>query len=206
MKNFDDLPKNSGQLSLREVADKFGISETINNFLPGRFYSLKITSPVVNLTEGIIPSLNSGKPYLDLNPFGLVLFNQNFKETVLVLNLKVIPAQVSAKLLEAYYYFSKQNGLDKLFKDGKLIPLSERRLIDQRFYLVPQKILSEIVGFSNLNYAINKYNIEDISEAKLIDWDNFGMMIRPKFSQVGIFPETINMQKVFEDFMTNSIK
>ena len=151
MKNFDDLPKNSGQLSLREVADKFGISETINNFLPGRFYSLKITSPVVNLTEGIIPSLNSGKPYLDLNPFGLVLFNQNFKETVLVLNLKVIPAQVSAKLLEAYYYFSKQNGLDKLFKDGKLIPLSERRLIDQRFYLVPQKILSEIVGFSNLN-------------------------------------------------------
>ena len=37
-----------------------------------------------------------------------------------------------------------------------------------------------------------------VAEARLIDWDNFGMLVRPRFSQVGFFPEELNMQGIFE--------
>jgi hypothetical protein len=205
LQRFEDIPKNNGQSSLYEVANQIGISQNRSQFIPGRFYSLRITSQVPNLTEAIVPMLNDGKPYIDLNPLGLVLFHENWKETALVLNLRVIPPTVCSKLLEGYYYFSMQNGLERLFKDGKLIPLTERSLIDQRFYLVTTSILSQILGISNLNFAINKYNIDRVAEAKLIDWDNFGMLIRPRVDQRGIFPENLTLASVFEDFMTNSL-
>ena len=205
MQRFEDIAKNNGQFSLYEVADQMGITQTRSQFIPGRFYSLRITSQVPNLTENLIPFLNDGKPYLDLNPLGLVLFHENWKETALVLNLKVIPPTVSSKLIEAYYQFSMQNGLPNLFKEGKLIPLSERSLIDQRFYLITTSILSQILGISNLNFAINKYNIDRVAEAKLIDWDNLGMLVRPRVDQRGIFPENLTLVRIFEDFMTNSL-
>lgn len=50
----------------------------------------------------------------------------------------------------------------------------------------------------DLNFAINKYNMDAVAEARLIDWDNFGMLVRPRFSQVGFFPEELNMQGIFE--------
>lgn len=205
MQKFENIIKNNGQLSLYGVADSVGISQNRTQFIPGRFYSLRIVSEAPNLTESVVPALNDGKPYIDLNPVGLVLFHENWKETALVLNLKVIPPTVSSKLLEGYYYFSMKNGIDRLFKDGMLIPLSERNLIDQRFYLVTTTILSQILGISNLNFAINKYNIDRVAEAKLIDWDNFGMLINPRIESRGIFPENLPLARIFEGFMTNSL-
>lgn len=205
MKKFEEIEKNNGQFDLTQVAETFGVIQRRDQFIPGRFYSLNIVSNVPNLTEEIVPQLASGKPYYDLRPFGLVLFHDNWKETTLILNLRTMPIPVSAKLLEAYYEFSAKNGFQNLYRDGKLMPLTERKLIDQRFYLVNTTILSQTIGFSNLNYSINKYNIDDIAEARLIDWDNFGMMVRPRFSQIGLFPDNLSMERVFEEFIANSI-
>lgn len=205
MKKFEEIEKNNGQFDLTQVAETFGVIQRRDQFIPGRFYSLNIVSNVPNLTEEIVPQLASGKPYYDLRPCGLVLFHDNWKETTLILNLRTMPIPVSAKLLEAYYEFSAKNGFQNLYRDGKLMPLTERKLIDQRFYLVNTTILSQTIGFSNLNYSINKYNIDDIAEARLIDWDNFGMMVRPRFSQVGLFPDNLSMERVFEEFIANSI-
>lgn len=205
MKKFEEIEKNNGRLDLTQVAETLGVIQRRGQFIPGRFYSLKIVSNVPNLTEEIVPQLASGKPYYDLRPCGLVLFHDNWKETAIILNLRTMPIPVSTKLLEAYYEFSAKNGFPHLYRDGKLMPLAERQLIDQRFYLVNTTILSQIIGFSNLNYSINKYNIDDIAEARLIDWDNFGMMIRPRFSQIGLFPDNLSMERVFEEFMANSI-
>ena len=205
MKKFEEIEKNNGQFDLTQVAETFGVIQRRNQFIPGRFYSLNIVSNVPNLTEEIVPQLASGKPYYDLRPCGLVLFHDNWKETTLILNLRTMPIPVSAKLLEAYYEFSAKNGFQNLYRDGKLMPLTDRQLIDQRFYLVNTTILSQTLGFSNLNYSINKYNIDDIAEARLIDWDNFGMMVRPRFSQVGLFPDNLSMERVFEEFIANSI-
>jgi hypothetical protein len=118
-----------------------------------------------------------------------------------------MPPQASAKILEAYYQFSLQNGYSNLFsKEGELEPLAKRQLLDQKFYFITVSILSGLVGIDNLYQAVNKYNIDDIASAKLIDWDNFGQLINPRISGYGVFPEPVNMQKIFEDFLIKSIQ
>jgi hypothetical protein len=205
LKKFEDLSKNNGASSLFEVGEAVGIPQNRTLFFPGRFYSLKIESPVIDLNEYIVPELNYGREYYDLNPVGLSLFHDNWTQVAIILNLKVLPPQVCGTFLEAYYYFAAQNGLPNLFSDGELSPLEERRLIDQRFYFVTPSILSQIIGATNLNYAINKYNIESIMSAKLIDWDNFGQLVNPRLDRRGMFPENLNLASVYANFMTNSI-
>lgn len=205
MKDFNDISKNNGTLPLNVVAKNFGILQTRNEVIPGRFYSLMTRAEVPSLTEEIVYEI-SGKNYLDLNPIGLLLFHDNWKETALILNLKVMPPRASAKILEAYWRFSQLNGLNALFdKDGKLRPIEERRLIDQRFYLITPTALSMILGVKNLNYAINKYSMDQVLEARLIDWDNFGMLVNPTLTVDGLYPDPINLAKVYEDFLTNTL-
>jgi hypothetical protein len=202
---FNNLKKNNGTLPLNAVAQKFGITQNRGQVIPGRFYSFKTTVQVPAITEEFV-QIHNKRNYLDLNPVGLLLFHDNWKETALVLNLKVMPPRAAAKILEAYWQFSELNGLNNLFdKDGKLRSLEERRLIDNRFYLITPTALSTILGVNNLNYAINKYNMDHVMEAKLIDWDNFGMLINPTLTTDGLYPDPINLAKVFEDFLTNTL-
>jgi len=203
--NFNDIPKNNGSLPLNGVAQEYGIVQNRGQVIPGRFYSFRTQSPVPNLNEETV-HLISGKNYLDLNPVGLLLFHDNWKETALVLNLKVMPPRASAKILEAYWNFSQLNGLNNLFdREGNLRPLEERRLIDNRFYLITPTALSTILGVNSLSYAINKYNLDHVLEARLIDWDNFGQLINPKLTVDGLYPDPINLEKVYEDFLTNTL-
>jgi len=201
---FDKIEKNNGTSTLYQVAMDKGIVQTRPQVLPGRFYQLKAVSPVVDLNERVVPIISDGKPYYDLYPLGLMLYHDNWKETALILNLKVIPPQAAAKILEAYYAFAMSSGLTNLYRDGKLIPLEERRTLDLRFYMIPPGLLARLVGANNFNYAINKYNMDLIAEARLIDWDNFGKLIKPRFTSMGLFPETINLQEIYEDFITNT--
>jgi hypothetical protein len=202
---FNNLKKNNGTMPLNVVAKKFGITQNRGQVIPGRFYSFKTTVQVPAITEEFV-QIHNKRNYLDLNPVGLLLFHDNWKETALVLNLKVMPPRAAAKILEAYWQFSQLNGLNNLFdKDGQLLPLEERRLIDNRFYLITPTALSTILGVNNLNYAINKYNMDHVMKAKLIDWDNFGMLINPTLTTDGLYPDPINLAKVFEDFLTNTL-
>jgi hypothetical protein len=202
---FNNLQKNNGTMPLNVVAKQFGIIQNRGQVIPGRFYSFITSVQVPNITEEFVQEHNK-RNYLDLNPVGLLLFHDNWKETALVLNLKVMPPRAAAKILEAYWKFSELNGLNNLFdKDGKLRSLEERRLIDNRFYLITPTALSTILGVNNLNYAINKYNMDHVLEARLIDWDNFGMLINPTLTVDGLYPDPINLAKVFEDFLTNTL-
>jgi hypothetical protein len=193
-------------MTYARVAEEFGLSQNRLQLIPGRFYALKTMVPTPNINEEFVRLWNR-RNYLDLNPVGLLLFHDNWKETNLILNLKVIPPVALNKILEAYWEFSLPNGLANLFKpDGSLLPLEQRRLIDQRFYLITPTALSNVLGLDNLNYAINKYDMDHVLEAKLIDWDNYGKLVNPKFSVEGLYPDPINIVKVFEDFLENSIK
>ncbi len=193
-------------MTYTRVAEEFGISQNRLRIIPGRFYALKTMVPTPNINEEFV-RLWTKKNYLDLNPIGLLLFHENWKETNLILNLKVIPPVALNKILETYWEFSLVNGLANLFKpDGSLISLEERRLIDQRFYLITPTTLSNVLGIDNLNYAINKYDMDYVLEAKLIDWDNYGKLVNPQLSPEGLYPDPINIAKVFEDFLENSIK
>jgi hypothetical protein len=203
--SFNDIPKNNGTIPLNVVAKEYGIIQTRGQVIPGRFYSFKTFVPNPNIDENFVYEYNR-RNYLDLNPVGLLLFHDNWKETALILNLKVMPPRASAKILEAYWKFSQLNGLNNLFdKEGNLRPLEERRLIDNRFYLITPTALSTILGVNNLNYAINKYNMDQVLEARLIDWDNFGMLVNPALTVDGLYPDPINLAKVYEDFLTNTL-
>lgn len=207
MQTFESLPKNNGQKSLYSVADTVGIVQNRSQFIPGRFYSLKISTSVPEITEDLVPLLNDKKRYLDLNPCGLCLYHENWQSSALVLDLKVIPNRISQKFLESFYEFSKINGLQDLFdKEGKLIPLEQRRLLDKRFYMIPPTILSQLVGAVNLNYAINKYSIDQIIEARLIDWDQYGMLVNPAVEYRGLYPQPANITRIYEDFIANSFE
>jgi hypothetical protein len=206
LKRFNQIEKNDGSMTYTRVAEEFGISQNRLRIIPGRFYALKTMVPTPNINEEFV-RLWTKKNYLDLNPIGLLLFHENWKETNLILNLKVIPPVALNKILETYWEFSLVNGLANLFKpDGSLISLEERRLIDQRFYLITPTTLSNVLGIDNLNYAINKYDMDYVLEAKLIDWDNYGKLVNPQLSPEGLYPDPINIAKVFEDFLENSIK
>ncbi len=205
MKRFEDLIKNNGSSSLYEVSQEIGLKLPRSQFIPGRFYSLKIISPTPDLNEQCVTQLSGGRSYYDLAPVGLSIFHDNWKEVALILNLKAIPPAASARILEAYYAFASQNGMTSLYREGELLPLAERSLLDQRFYMVPPSILSQIVGATNLNYAINKYNIDQIAEARLIDWCDFGRLINPRIDNRGIFPENLNLATLYEEFITNSL-
>lgn len=206
MKSFTELEKNNGRFTYDQVSSQYGIPINRTKYLPGRIYSLTVKSPLADLREEYIPEVNNGKNYYDLNPIGLSFFTENFKEISIFLDFKVIPPTILSKILEAYYFFSVKNGLSSFYKNGNLIPLNERQLLDQRLYFITPSILSELCRASNFNYAINKYNNDQIIEARLIDWDNLGMLIQPKLSVKGLFPETINLVKVFEDFIDSSFK
>lgn len=203
--DFNKLEKNNGSLPLHAVAEQYGIIQNRSQVIPGRFYSFNIVADVPSITEDYVYR-KTGKHYLDLNPTGLLLFHDNWKEVALFLNLKIIPPAAQTKIMEAYWNFSKLNGLSNLFdKDNKIISLNDRRLIDQRFYLITPKALSAVVGVNNLNYAINNYNMDKVSSARLIDWDNFGMLVNPKISTHGLYPDPINLGIVYENFLTNTL-
>ena len=205
MKDFNSISKNNSTLPLNQVALEIGIPQTRGQVIPGRFYYFRTTLPVPAITEEVVKSYTK-KSYIDLNPVGLLLFHENWKETAIVLNLKVMPPAASAKILETYWNFSQLNGLNNLFdKEGNLRPLEERKLIDQRFYLITSTTLSNVLGVNNLNYAINKYNMDQVLEARLIDWDQFGMLVNPQLTTHGLYPDPINLAKVYEEFLTNTL-
>ena len=198
-------------MTFSDVANEYGIDQNIGSFIPGRFYSLKIEPTAPDLNEMVIPEINDGKPYYDVNPIGLVIFHENWKEKTLILNLRVIPPRISDGLLNGYYRFAQSNGLANLYrrnenKELELKPLNERRVIDQRFYMLTPAMLADMLRIHSLDYAINKYNTDSIKEAKLIDWDNFGMLINPRLSVKGLFPLPFNINRVFEEFVKKSLE
>jgi len=202
---FNKLSKNNGRLPLVNAAEEVGLIQTRAQVIPGRFYKLTARVDVPQITSEWVYQ-KTGKNWIDLDPVGLLLFHDNWKEVALVLNLKVIPPQVQAKVLEAYWNFSKLNGLANLFnQDNQLRPLEERRLIDQRFYLITPTALSTILGVNNLNYAISTYRMDQVISARLIDWDNFGSLVNPAISDYGFYPKPANLAQIYENIVTNKL-
>lgn len=206
MKSFDQLPKNNGVLTLEQVADLKGIPVSATDILPGRVYSLKVLPPAETITADIVAQI-TGKDYLDLMPTGFVFFHPKWIEnrTIIMLNLRAIPQRIADKILEIFYRFSSANGMSRLFdQDGNLLPLTQRRTLDLPFYHITPTQLSQLVGATNLNYAINKYSIGEIANARLIDWDQYGSLVKPKLSLKGLYPTPIDIETIYNRFIQNS--
>lgn len=204
---FDKLVKNRGAKTLEQVALDHG-TIVRDIVIPGRFYSLRVEAPVPDLNEAAVNELNYGRGYYDLNPVGLVFYHPNWVESgsIIMLDLRIIPTRISSKILEGYYRAAMQTGLESLWnQNGELKPISERRGLDLPFYSATPSQLAYTIGASGLYFAINTYNRDQIREARLIDWDSFGMLIEPKISQYGLFPTPFNMEEVYSRFIENTL-
>lgn len=208
LKKFSELEKNNGSSTLDQVADSVGKVIPSDHIIPGRFYSFEVMTPLAYLDGSSLPSLAGNKPYYNLNPVGFVFFHQHWLDNrkIVMLDLKVIPPIVVAKLLEAYYHLCSQYGMDRLYDNaGVLKPLTERRSLDLPFYrITPTQMCEMLPGLNSLNYAINTYKIQDVARARLIDWDQYGSMIQPKVSTRGMYPDPIDMEEVFNGFIQNA--
>lgn len=209
MIKFEDLITNRSERSFTEISNLYGLSIPRNQIIPGYFYSFKII-PDFNLNENLIPKYHeewlnnpttfiTDKQYYDLNPIGLLFFNDNFDKIAIILNLKILPPLYRIKLLATYYFLTKKF-IHSLYKDSKLIPYNERGNLNIPFYSITQSILKEVSEI-NFNYAINKYRMEIIQEVKLIDWDNFGELPLAKIDDSNIlFANTYNLLDIFNIF------
>lgn len=209
MSKFEDIITNKRERTFSQVFFEFGESIPITSILPGHFYSFS-NSPQMNITEDFIPVDSSEfskypekyiteKQYIDLNPIGLVLYHENWRQRVLIVNLKVIPPIFRAKLLAAYYFIAEKF-ITNLYLGEKLIPFNERGTLNLPFYGISQSVLQQVSGL-NLNYSINKYRIEELNNARFLDWDQFGELPFANIEDRGLlFARNFNLVDIFEIF------
>ena len=189
MKKFEDIISNRAERTISQVFEQSGTSVNRGEMIPAYFYSLSIEIP--NINESWIPRSTqeyrenpegyiTEKQYFDLNPCGLMLHHERWREFSILVNLKPIPPIYRAKLLAVYYTLARPL-IEKLYYservDGneveKLLPFKERGTRHLPFYGISQDMLQAASGL-NLNYSINKYNLEAVRNARILDWDKFG--------------------------------
>lgn len=212
MANINDLVTNRAERTFSQVFLEHGSTITQNQVRPGYYYQFRIELP--NLNENWIPdnlelwkenpeAYITEKNYYDLSPAGLLLYHENWKEVALVLNLKVIPPVHRLKTLAAHHFLIEKY-IQQIYQNEKPIPFNERERINAPFYGVTPSLLRTISGI-DLSFAINNYNTEYISNARLLDWDKFGELPYAKVETQGIVlsPGSANLLNVFEVFENN---
>jgi len=207
--NFDDIITNKGERTFGQVAAISGIRVQTPEMRPGHFYSFEAVYS--NLNEYKIPrdkeewskhpeNFVTEKQYVDVNPCGILLYHDNWKQHALVLDLKILPPVIRLKVLKGFYIITEKY-LDKLYKDGKLLPFKDREKLILPFYGITVSMLQEVTR-TKLNYSINKYNMEDIRNVQFIDWNVFGELPFANVDDRGVFlaPNYITIDDVFEQF------
>lgn len=209
MAKFDDIITNKGERTFRQVALSSGVRIQTSEVRPGHFYSFMVLMP--NLNESKIPKSKeewkehpenfvTEKQYVDLNPCGMLLYHDRWKETALLLNLKVLPPRKRVTLLRAFHALTEKY-IDKLYKDDKLLPFNEREKMIMPFYGITLNMLQDLTNI-NLGYSINKYNMTDIRNVVFLDWNKFGELPFAKVDEYGVFvaPNYTTIADIFEQF------
>jgi hypothetical protein len=192
---------NNLKFDLVQVGEIKGTQITKNQYVPGRIYYLNVSVPKTDLNQEEVQFLSNGKDYYDIKPVGLCLYHENWKEFSIFINFKVIPPLILNNLINSYFNIIKQYGYPSLLdKENKLIDLEKRSNLDLPFYFITSKQLSDLVGIK-LSYSINKYKVENIITANLIDWDKIGFLINSRVTFDGILPFPPNIEKIYNTFV-----
>lgn len=191
-----DVPSRNPYVIVEERGKGF-----VPTLLPGHMFSLNIDLPFV-VNEGNLP-LNryeyqnqkddrfflAKEPYYDEEPIGLNLRLES-NEYVSILNFKVIPPNYRYFILEKYYQLAKTAIRVGYEEDLSKEKMELRDRIRENNYMVPflgvTKTLMENVTGIDLSFAINKYNISTIRNAKLLDWDSLPDIAKMNVSERGL--------------------
>lgn len=213
MIRLDDIVTNEFERTFTQSFYEHGVDISRTDILPGHYYSFDV--PIPNFNDEMIPrsieewNENPGayitnREYFDLSPTGLVFYHDNWKDTALILNLKVIPPKYRSAIILAHLNLIEKN-LDRLglFDKGinKLISIEERKKMNLPLFRVTPAMIEELTGFK-LSHAMNGYKLDKIQRAKLLDWDNIGELPKAVIDTRGLAlsPSIMDISSVFDNF------
>ena len=112
-----------------------------------------------------------------MNPTGLIFAHPKWKETALILNLKVIPPRYRANIIMAHINLIEEDikrlGGFSDEEDAEMKTFEERKRMSLPMFTITPAMLEHITGMK-LAYAISGYKLSKVFRAKLMDWDNIG--------------------------------
>lgn len=209
-----DLITNNRERNYSQVFEEFGINIPRNSLVPGHYYSFKIEIP--NISRDRVPNSNeeykqepdrfiTNKQCYDLNPVGLALHHDKWKDNLIMLNLKVIPPKYHAAIFNAHLNII-ESSLDAIrgIEGAFLTPINERLKRPLPMYGITSSMLSQSTGI-NLNYAISAYKLDYVRDAKMLDWDNIGELPMSLIETTGmVFSNgTYDINRIYDLFDNN---
>jgi hypothetical protein len=213
MIKLDDISTNKRERNFSQSFHEFGVDVSRKDILPGHYYQFTVSVP--NFNPEWIPQNGdeykdnpdayiTNREYYDLNPVGLVFWHNEWNNTALMLNIKVIPPSYRAAVIVAHMNLIEKS-LERInalpwIKD-RTIDFYERRKMNSPLLRVTPSILQELTGFK-LEYAISGYKLDKITSAKLLDWDNIGELPLANIDERGlaISPGLLGINSIFDNF------
>lgn len=210
MIKIEDIITNNRERNYSQIFEEDGIPIPRNMLIPGHYYSFNIEIP--NITTDWIPNSKeeyneepmkfiTQNQYYDLNPVGLALYHDKWKDNLIMINLKVIPPKYHPTIFNAHLNIIEKS-LDMIGGiDGTLDPLQDRLKQNLPMYGITSSILRQATGI-NLNSAINAYKLDYVKSAKMLDWNNIGELPTPSIDTTGLLlsSSTFNITRIFELF------
>lgn len=212
MIKLEDIVTNKAERNYSQSFNEFGQDISRNDILPGHYYYLEV--PIPNFNPNWIPASEddwkenpeayiTNREYYDMSPVGPVFYHDNWKNVALVLNLKVIPPKYRPIILQAHLTLIEKS-LERINWFDKNIPtieLKARRALNLPLYRVTPKMLQDLTGLK-LGWAISGYNLDKVSRAKIMDWDNIGEIPYANIEVKGLAlsPSMIDHSRLFDKF------
>jgi hypothetical protein len=217
MKKLEDIVTNNRERNFSQSFAEYGVDTTRNDVMPGHYYALQI--PYTNLNSSHIPNSEeefkenpnmyvTNRNHFDMNPIGLVFAHEKYKETALILNLKVIPPSYRAAIIMTHINIIEEN-LDRLGlwdDDADLASIRDRKMMNLPMFGITPKIIEQRTGFK-IGYAISGYKLNKITSAKLLDWDNIGELPMASIDTAGLIMTSgaFDITTVFNTFENKQI-
>ena len=210
---LEQILTNNRERNYTEVFAQHGENVSSNELLPGYYYMLNIRYD--NFNESRIPDsleewkLNpsfylTSEKHLDFNPTGLVFNHDDWKNSVLMLNLKVIPPKYKERLIMTHLNLieSDLNKIDAFSKTDKL-SMSEIKKLNLSIFKLTPSVLEQATGIK-IGYAMNRYKIDKINNVRVLDWSNIGELPLANIETNGLkyASGAYNISTVFDTFET----
>jgi len=154
MKKLEDIVTNRRERNFSQSLALHGINVGRSDVMPGHYYMFEIQVPNFNL--GWIPNSEeewredpdefiTNRQYYDLNPMGLVFAHPKWKETALILNLKVIPPNHRAAIIMAHINIIAENlgRLGVWDDDMELASIRDRKNMNLPMFGITPKTLED---------------------------------------------------------------
>ena len=212
MKKLEDIITNNRERTISQSFYEHGVNVGRNDILPGHYYTFEI--PVTNFNSSLIPNSEeewkedpelyiTSRNYFDMIPAGLVFAHEKWKETALILNLKVVPPKYRAAIVMAHINLIEDN-LDRLGvfdEDMEMASIEDRKRMNLPLFRVTPKMIEQITGIK-LGYAINGYKLDKVIRAKLLDWDHIGELPLANIDTKGLAMSTgaLDLSSIFNKF------